>query len=85
LQSFLTSEYALPGGAQIAICYPNGNSQTYGNPVEVDVYSNVTWVPVINVGQIKSAATMRIEQDTSLNPDLQPTTTFDPSTGMCKT
>ena len=84
LSSFLTSEFALPGGASVAICYPTGD-RSVGQPVQVDVFTDARWVPVINIGQIKAAATMRIEQDTANNTELDATTTFDSSTGLCQT
>jgi len=84
LGSFLASEYALPSGSSIAICYPTG-SQAVGQPVEVDVYTSASWVPIINLGQIKAAATMRIEQDTTSNSNLAATTSFSSATGMCST
>jgi Flp pilus assembly protein TadG len=91
LSSFLTSEYALPGGTSVAICYPTqtslgvAGSRAVGQPVEIDVYASASWVPIINIGQIKASATMRIEQDTSGNTNLAATTTFNTSTGMCNT
>jgi Flp pilus assembly protein TadG len=84
LSTFLTNEYALPGGASIAICYPTG-SRAVGEPIQVDVYANASWVPVINLGQIKAAATMRIEQDTTTNSNLAATTAYNPATGLCNT
>lgn len=84
LHNFLTSEFALPGGTSIAICYPTGN-QAVGQPVEVDVYTDASWVPIVNIGQIKAAATMRIEQDTGTNANLAATTTFNTTTRMCNT
>ena len=84
LTSVLTNQYALPGGTTVAICYPTG-SRAVGQPIEVDVYASGTWVPFVNIGQIKAAATMRIEQDTGSNTNLAATTTFSSSTGMCST
>jgi Flp pilus assembly protein TadG len=84
LSSFLTNEFALPGGASVAICYPTG-SRLVGEPVEIDVYTDASWVPIINIGQIKAAATMRIEQDTTSNTRLNATTTFDSTKKMCQT
>jgi len=84
LHSFLTSEFALPSGASVAICYPTAK-RAVGEPVQVDVFTSASWVPVINIGQIKGAATMRIEQDTSSNSQLAATTTFDSTTGLCRT
>lgn len=85
LGSFLRSEFALPSGANIAICYPASGDRSFGKPIEVDVYSDASWVPIINLGQIKAAVTMRIEQDTSANTQLNPTTSFDSSKGTCST
>jgi Flp pilus assembly protein TadG len=85
LTSVLTSSYALPGGTTVAICYPSSGSRAIGQPVEVDVYANATWVPIINIGQIKAAATMRIEQDTGTNTNLAATTTFNSTTKKCDT
>jgi Flp pilus assembly protein TadG len=88
LASFLTSEGALPSGSSIAICYPpvtGSQSRTVGTPVQVDVYSSASWVPIVNIGQIKAAATMRIEQDTTNNTNLAATTTYNAATGMCNT
>ena len=79
LSNFLTNEFALPGGASVAICYPTG-SRAFGEPVEVDVFTSASWVPIVRIGQIKAAATMRIEQDTSGNTQLAPTTTFNTTT-----
>jgi Flp pilus assembly protein TadG len=84
LSTFLANEFALPGGASVAICYPTG-SRAVGEPVQIDVYTDASWVPVINMGQIKAAATMRIEQDTSGNAQLNATTTFNSGSGLCNT
>jgi Flp pilus assembly protein TadG len=84
LSSFLTNEFALPGGASVAICYPTG-TRAVGDPVEVDVYTGASWVPIVNIGQIKAAATMRIEQDTSSNTQLAPTTTYSSTKRSCNT
>jgi TadE-like protein len=84
LTSVLTGEYALPGGTTVAICYPNA-SRAIGQPIEVDVYASGSWVPFVNIGQIKAAATMRIEQDTGTNTNLAATTTFNSTTRMCNT
>jgi Flp pilus assembly protein TadG len=84
LTSVLTNQYALPGGTTVAICYPTGN-RAIGQPIEVDVYASGSWVPFVNIGQIKAAATMRIEQDTTTNTNLNATTGFSSSTGMCTT
>jgi Flp pilus assembly protein TadG len=85
LGAFLTSEGALPAGASIAICYPTG-SRAVGQPVQVDVYTSSTWVPFASFpgNQIKAAATMRIEQDTTNNANLAPTTGFG-ANGTCST
>jgi len=88
LQSYLTSEYALPSGSQIAICYPDGtadNPRAVGEPVQVVVYTNASWVPFANIGQIKGAATMRLEQDTSTNTELDATSSFNSGTKLCGT
>lgn len=93
LSAFLKSEYALPNGASIAICYPSENNpssdpnvyQDVGQPVQVDVYSSASWVPIINLGQIKAAATMRIEQNSSANATLAANSSFDSATGLCTT
>ena len=84
LAAYLRSVAALPGGATVAICYPNG-TQNVGDPVQVDVFASGSWVPVINIGQIKSSATMRLEQSTSTNSNLSATSTFNSATGMCNT
>lgn len=84
LSSFLTTEYALPGGASVAICYPT-STRGVGDPVQVDVYANASWVPIINLGQIKAVATMRIEQDTSTNTNLNQTNSYNSGTGKCNT
>lgn len=86
LSAFLKSEYALPNGASILICYPDSPTtgfQDVGHPVQIDVYSSASWVPIINLGQIKAAATMRIEQNTSGNPVLTANSTFDSASGLC--
>jgi hypothetical protein len=87
LAAFLRSEFALPSGTSVAICYPTSGAgnRAVGQPVEVDVYANASWVPIVNIGQIKAATTMRIEQDTSSNTQLNATTTFNTTTGMCNT
>jgi TadE-like protein len=68
LSSYLAGEYALPSGALLAICYPAG-AQSVGQPVKIVAYTKATWVPFIS-SDIKSSATMRLEQDTSTNPNL---------------
>jgi Flp pilus assembly protein TadG len=85
LTSVLTNQYALPGGTTVAICYPNAGSRAIGQPIEVDVYASGSWVPFVNIGQIKAAATMRIEQDTGSNTNLAATTTFDSTSRTCST
>lgn len=85
LGTFLTNEFALPNGASIAICYPASGDRSVGQPVEVDVYANASWIPIINIGQIKGAATMRIEQDTSNNQYLNQTNNFDATKRTCNT
>jgi hypothetical protein len=85
LTSTLTNQYSLPGGTTVAICYPNAGNRAIGQPIEVDVYASGSWVPFANIGQIKAAATMRIEQDTGTNTNLAATTTFSSTTGMCNT
>lgn len=74
LASYLTSEYALPSGAHVAICYPTGTRQI-GDPVEIEVYTSASWVPLIggSLGSIKAVATMRLEQSTVNNPMLDAT------------
>lgn len=87
LATFLRSEFALPSGTSVAICYPTSGAgnRAVGQPVEVDVYASASWVPIINIGEIKAAATMRIEQDTTSNTQLDATTTFDTTKKMCNT
>jgi hypothetical protein len=84
LSTFLTNEFALPGGASVAICYPTA-SRAVGQPVEVDVYSDASWVPFFSKSQIRASATMRIEQDTTANDNLDSTTSFDTTTKKCQT
>jgi hypothetical protein len=85
LRTKLQTDYSLPNGANIAICYPDAGKRTGGEPVQVDVYANVTFIPFVSM-QIKGAATMRIEQDTTSNGNLDPTTAlFTPSLKLCKT
>jgi len=84
LGTFLHNEFALPTGASIAICYPTGK-RTVGEPVEIDVYTDASWLSTLSLGQIRAAATMRIEQDTTDNGHLDATTTFDSSKGRCAT
>jgi Flp pilus assembly protein TadG len=84
LADFLNREFALPHGASVDICYPTG-ARTVGEPVEVDVYTDASWVPFFTRDQIRATATMRIEQDTSGNGKLDSTTSFDPSTKKCQT
>jgi hypothetical protein len=85
LQNKLQADYSLPNGANVAICYPDAGKRTGGEPVQVDVYANVTFIPFVSM-QIKGAATMRIEQDTTSNGNLDPTTAlFTPSLKLCKT
>jgi hypothetical protein len=79
LSGFLTGEYALPGGTSLAICYPDqsvpADSRNAGKPVEVVAYSSASWVPILNIGQIKAKATMRLEQTTTANSNLNPLNT----------
>ena len=85
LRNKLQTDYSLPNGANVAICYPDAGKRTGGEPVQVDVYANVTFIPFVSM-QIKGAATMRIEQDTTSNGNLDPTTAlFTPSLKLCKT
>jgi hypothetical protein len=85
LRSKLQTDYSLPNGANVAICYPDTGKRIVGEPVQVDVYANVTFIPFVSM-QIKGAATMRIEQDTTNNGNLDPTTAvFTPSLKLCKT
>lgn len=85
LRNKLQTDYSLPSGANVAICYPDAGKRVVGEPVQVDVYANVTFIPFVSM-QIKGAATMRIEQDTTSNGNLDPTTTqFTPSLTLCKT
>ena len=80
LSAYLTSEFALPSGTSLAICYPAGGDQSVGQPVEVVAYTSASWVPFIGsvIGDIKSSATMRLEQNTSTNSNLAPL-----NTGKC--
>ncbi len=85
LRNKLQADYSLPNGANVAICYPDAGKRTGGEPVQVDVYANVTFIPFVSM-QIKGAATMRIEQDTTGNGNLDPTTAlFTPSLKLCRT
>lgn len=85
LQNKLQTDYSLPNGASVAICYPDSGKRTVGEPVQVNVYANVTFIPWVSM-QIKGAATMRIEQDTSSNTNLAPTTNqFTANLKLCKT
>jgi len=85
MRTKLQTDYSLPSGANVAICYPDSGKRTVGEPVQVDVYANVTFIPFVSM-QIKGAATMRIEQDTTSNGNLDPTTAlFTPSLKLCKT
>ena len=85
LRNKLQTDYSLPNGANVAICYPDTGKRIVGEPVQVDVYANVTFIPFVSM-QIKGAATMRIEQDTTNNGNLDPTTAvFTPSLKLCKT
>ena len=71
LRNKLQTDYSLPGGANVAICYPDSGKRVVGEPVQVDVYANVTFIPFVSM-QIKGAATMRIEQDTTSNTQSRP-------------
>ncbi len=88
LRDKLRSDYSLPTGANVAICYPDtaaAKPRDVGEPVQVDVYANVTFIPFLSM-QIKGAATMRIEQDTTNNNNLAPTTgLFTSNLNLCKT
>lgn len=76
LSSFLAAEYALPTGTSLAICYP-ASDQSVGQPVKIVAYTSASWVPFIGsvIGDIKSSATMRLEQNTSTNANLAPVNT----------
>jgi hypothetical protein len=80
LPSYLTSEYALPSGTSLSLCYPpdpsDGAARTPGTPVQVVAYTSSSWVPFIGSliagGRISGSATMRLEQDTTTNGNLDP-------------
>jgi TadE-like protein len=74
LCSFLSSEGALPSGVTLTISYPdNGGARTAGNSVTVQASASGSWVPIISLGSITSSATMRLEQDTTGNSELDTT------------
>jgi Flp pilus assembly protein TadG len=88
LTSYLTGEYALPGGTTIAVCYPvnpdTNTTKQIGDPVQVDVYTSATWVPWLNTTKIIGAATMRLEQQATSSA-LTPDTGFNGATKLCNT
>ena len=61
--------------AKVTISYPDGGKRGVGEPVNVDVSTGYSWFPFINLGTftIHGSATMRLEQDTSTNTSLNPT------------
>jgi Flp pilus assembly protein TadG len=66
--------------AAVKISYPDTGSATpraVGEPVRVDVSTSYSWFPIMNLGTftIDASATMRLEQDTSQNTSLDPSTT----------
>jgi hypothetical protein len=76
LCSFLTGEGALPHGVTLTISYPdNGGARTPGNSVTVQASTPANWVPIIGstIGNITASATMRLEQDTTTNSELNTT------------
>jgi hypothetical protein len=87
--TFLQTQYGLPSGSSVAICYPTnpatGTTRQIGDPVEVDVYTSSSWVPYASSTQIKARATMRLEQSTASNAALDPTTTYNTTTHECST
>lgn len=61
--------------AAVGISYPDSGSSTpraVGEPIKIDVSTSYSWFPFMNLGTFKitGSATMRIEQDTSSNTDL---------------
>lgn len=58
--------------AKVALRYPDGGSQAFGEPVEVDVSTTYSWFPFMNLASftIKGSATMRLEQATIGNTAL---------------
>jgi Flp pilus assembly protein TadG len=63
--------------AAVAISYPDSTSSTpraVGEPIKIDVSTNYSWFPFMNLGTFKitGSATMRVEQDTSANTNLNP-------------
>jgi hypothetical protein len=68
----LSNEFALPKGVKLTISYPDGGSQGVGEPVKIDASTTGSWLQDISLGTlgtIDSAATMRIEQDTTFQAD----------------
>ena len=60
--------------AKVAISYPDGGKRGVGDPINVDVSTDSSWFPFMNLGTftIHGSATMRIEQDTTSNTSLDP-------------
>jgi Flp pilus assembly protein TadG len=56
---------------------PTGGNRIVGEPIKIDVSTNYSWFPFMNLGTFKitGSATMRIEQDTTSNTSLAPGTT----------
>lgn len=63
--------------AAVGISYPDANKRAVGEPIKIDVSTDYSWFPFMNLGTFKitGSATMRIEQDTSANTSLAPTAT----------
>jgi TadE-like protein len=60
--------------ATVGISYPDAGKRGVGEPIKIDVATHYSWFPFMNLGTftITGSATMRIEQDTSANPSLNP-------------
>lgn len=58
--------------AAVGISYPDAGKRAVGEPIKIDVSTNYSWFPFMNLGTFKitGSATNRIEQDTSANTDL---------------
>ena len=63
--------------AAVGVGYPDAGKRVIGEPIKIDVSTNYSWFPFMNLGTFKitGSATMRIEQDTSSNTRLAPTAT----------
>lgn len=62
--------------AAVGISYPDtsnpSTNRQVGEPIKIDVSTNYSWFPFMNLGTFKitGSATMRIEQDTTANGNL---------------